>query len=344
MTTVFDTTTADAAETASTTTRAPLSDLQEKPKGTGEKILVGVFVAVPFLAVLAAIPLAWGWGLGWHDVVLAIAFYYISGLGISMGFHRYFTHSSFKAKTGLRVALAIAGSLAIEGEVLSWVADHRRHHKYSDREGDPHSPWRFGDDWKALIKGLAWAHTGWLFDGNHTSREKFCPDLLADKKIARISSLFPLWVTVTLLAPALIGGLWSWSWQGALTAFFWASLVRVAFLHHVTWSINSICHTFGKEEFQVRDKSRNVNWLAILSFGESWHNLHHADPTCARHGALRGQIDIAARLIWFCEKLGWAYDVRWPDEARLTSKKTGTRQLGSMTQRAAAEPVRRTAA
>jgi stearoyl-CoA desaturase (Delta-9 desaturase) len=344
MTTVFDTTTASAAETASTTTRAPLSDLQEEPKGNGEKILVGVFVAVPFLALLAAIPLAWGWGLGWHDVVLAIAFYYISGLGISMGFHRYFTHSSFKAKTGLRVALAIAGSLAIEGPVLSWVADHRRHHKYSDREGDPHSPWRFGDDWKALIKGLAWAHTGWLFDGNHTSREKFCPDLLADKKISRISALFPLWVTVTLLAPALIGGLWSWSWQGALTAFFWASLVRVAFLHHVTWSINSICHTFGKEEFQVRDKSRNVNWLAILSFGESWHNLHHADPTCARHGALRGQIDIAARLIWFCEKLGWAYDVRWPDEARLSGKKTGTRQLGSMTRRAAAEPVRGPAA
>ena len=121
------------------------------------------------------------------------------------------------------------------------------------------------------------------------------------------------------------------SWQGALTAFFWGSLVRVAFLHHVTWSINSICHTFGKEEFEVRDKSRNVNWLAILSFGESWHNLHHSDPTCARHGALRGQIDIAARMIWFCEKLGWANDVRWPDEARLTGKLTGTRRLGSMT-------------
>jgi stearoyl-CoA desaturase (Delta-9 desaturase) len=344
MTTVIDTTTASAAETAATTTRAPLSDLQDRQGGTGEKVLVGLFVAVPFLAMLAAIPLAWGWGLGWHDVILAIAFYYISGLGISMGFHRYFTHLSFKARPGLRIALAIAGSLAIEGPILSWVADHRRHHKYSDKEGDPHSPWRFGDDWKALAKGLAWAHVGWMFDGNRTSREKFCPDLLADKKIARISGLFPLWVAVTLLAPALIGGLWSWSWQGAVTAFFWASLVRVAFLHHVTWSINSICHTFGKEEFQVRDKSRNVNWLAILSFGESWHNLHHADPTCARHGALRGQIDIAARLIWFCEKLGWAYDVRWPDEARLSGKKTGTRRLGSMTRRAAVQPVRRTEA
>jgi stearoyl-CoA desaturase (delta-9 desaturase) len=161
----------------------------------------------------------------------------------------------------------------------------------------------------------------------------------------RISSAFGTLVAASLLAPALIGGLWSWSWQGALTAFFWASLVRVAFLHHVTWSINSICHTFGKEEFDVRDKSRNVNWLAILSFGESWHNLHHADPTCARHGALRGQIDTAGRLIWFAEKLGWAYDVRWPDEAKLTRKQLGTRRLGSMARRltltqAGREPIR----
>jgi stearoyl-CoA desaturase (delta-9 desaturase) len=342
MTSTIDTATSSSGpEAATSEARAPLGDLQQEPKGTGEKVLVGLFVAVPMLALIAAIPLAWGWGLGWHDVIIALAFYYVSGLGISMGFHRYFTHGSFKAKTGFRVALAIAGSLAIEGPVLTWVADHRRHHKYSDREGDPHSPWRFGEDWKALTKGLAWAHIGWLFDGNHTSQEKFCPDLLADKKVARVSALFPALVVFSLLAPALIGGLWSWSWAGALTAFFWASLVRVAFLHHVTWSINSICHTFGKEEFEVRDKSRNVNWLAILSFGESWHNLHHADPTCARHGALRGQIDTAARLIWCAEKLGWAYDVRWPDEARLSGKLTGTRRLGSMTRRIPAEPVTR---
>jgi stearoyl-CoA desaturase (Delta-9 desaturase) len=332
---------AAVAGTAAAPVRAPLKDLEDARKGPVEKILIATFVAIPMLALAAAIPLAWGWGLGWHDVILAVAFYYISGLGIAMGFHRYFTHLSYKAKPGLRIALAIAGSMAIEGPVLGWVADHRRHHKYSDREGDPHSPWRFGDDWKALAKGLGWAHIGWMFEGSKTSREKFCPDLLADKRLVRISRAFPLWVTVSLLAPALIGGLWSWSWWGALTAFFWASLVRVAFLHHVTWSINSICHTFGKEEFEVRDKSRNVNWLAILSFGESWHNWHHADPTSARHGVLRGQIDTAARLIWFCEKLGWAYDVRWPDEARLTAKKTGTRRLGSMIRPERPEPVRR---
>jgi stearoyl-CoA desaturase (delta-9 desaturase) len=337
--------TADSSEELVAARRAPLNDLSDEPKSKVEKVLIGVFVAVPMLALVAAIPLAWGWGLGWHDVVLAVAFYYISGLGIAMGFHRYFTHLSFKAKPGLRIAMAIAGSLAIEGPILNWVADHRRHHKFSDREGDPHSPWRFGDDWKALTKGLAWAHIGWMFNSNKTSQEKFCPDLLADRRIVQISKAFPTLVAVTLLAPALIGGLWSLSWQGALTAFFWASLVRVAFLHHVTWSINSICHTFGKEEFEVRDKSRNVNWLAILSFGESWHNLHHADPTCARHGALRGQIDTAARLIWFAEKLGWAYDVRWPDEARLTGKNTGGRRLGSMTRRTeletpARQPIR----
>ena len=320
--------------------RAALPEIDPEPNGTFERVLTGVFVAVPMLALLAAVPLAWGWGLGWREVVIAVVFYAISGLGISMGFHRYFTHGSFKATRGFKIALAVAGTLAIEGPLLTWVADHRRHHKYSDKEGDPHSPWRYGTDWKALTKGLGFAHIGWLFDTNRTSQEKFCPDWLADDDIVKISRWFPWLVATSLLAPALIGGLWTWSWQGAVIAFFWASLVRIAFLHHVTWSINSICHTFGKEEFEVRDKSRNVWWLAILSFGESWHNLHHADPTCARHGVLRGQIDIAARLIWVAEKLGWVYDVRWPDEARLTGKQTGSsRKLGSMTKRAVTRSI-----
>jgi stearoyl-CoA desaturase (Delta-9 desaturase) len=339
------TTSADAtgATAAVLTPSAPATsrarpDLEPERESISSRVLIGVFVAVPLMAVLAAVPLAWGWGVGWHDIVIAVAFYYVSGLGISMGFHRYFTHGSFKATRAFKIVLAVAGTLAIEGPVLTWVADHRRHHKYSDREGDPHSPWRFGTDWKALAKGLGYAHIGWLFERGRTSQEKFCPDWLADSDIRRISGWFPQLTAVSLLAPAAIGGLWSWSWVGALTAFFWASLVRVSLLHHVTWSINSICHTFGKEEFEVRDKSRNVNWLAILSFGESWHNLHHADPTCARHGALRGQIDTAARLIWVAEKLGWVYDVRWPDEARLSGKRTGSRKLGSMTRRAVSNP------
>ena len=316
-------------------TRAPRPDVEPEPSGRLDRFLVGLFVAVPLLAVLAAIPLAWGWGLGWHDIVIAFVFYVVTGMGITMGFHRHFTHSSFKAARPLRVSLAIAGSLAIEGPVLVWVADHRRHHKYSDKEGDPHSPWRFGNDWKALSKGFLYAHMGWMFNPNRTSQQKFCPDLLADAPIRWVSKTFPLWVAVSLLAPALIGGLWSMSLAGALTAFFWASLVRICLLHHVTWSINSVCHTFGNEDFDVRDKSRNVAWLAIPSFGESWHNLHHSDPTCARHGALEGQIDISARAIWIAEKLGWAWDVRWPDEQRLSGKLTGKRdkRLGSMTKR-----------
>ena len=320
-------------------TRAPRPDVEPEPSSRLDRFLVGLFVAVPLLAVLAAVPLAWGWGLGWHDIVIAFVFYVVTGMGITMGFHRHFTHSSFKAARPLRVSLAIAGSLAIEGPVLVWVADHRRHHKYSDKEGDPHSPWRFGNDWKALSKGFLYAHMGWMFNPNRTSQQKFCPDLLADPPIRRVSSTFPLWVAVSLLAPALIGGLWSMSLAGALTAFFWASLVRICLLHHVTWSINSVCHTFGNEDFEVRDKSRNVAWLAIPSFGESWHNLHHSDPTCARHGALRGQLDPSARVIWAFEKLGWAWDVRWPDAERLSGKLTGKRgkRLGSMTKRRPAE-------
>jgi stearoyl-CoA desaturase (Delta-9 desaturase) len=314
-------------------------DMAEETTSTFQRVLVGVFVAIPFLALIAAIPLLWGWGLNWHDVIIALVFYWVSGLGITVGYHRYFTHGSFKAKTGLRVALAIAGSLAIEGPPITWVSDHRRHHKFSDKEGDPHSPWRYGDDWKALSKGLAYAHIGWLFDPNQTSQEKFSPDLLADRHIKGVDRWFPGFVAFTLLAPALIGGLWSMSVWGAVTAFFWASLVRVALLHHVTWAINSICHTFGSEEFEVRDRSRNVSWLAIASFGESWHNLHHADPTCARHGALKGQLDPSARVIWALEKLGWAYDVRWPDEDRLAAKRpaTATRKLGSMTMQRAGQ-------
>src|SRR5215471_13304066 len=225
--------------------RAARPDLEDTQVTLAQRILVGVFVGVPMLALLAAIPFAWGWGLGWHDIVIAAVFYWVSGLGVTVGYH-----GSFKAKTGLRVAMAVAGSLAMEGPVITWVSDHRRHHKYSDKEGDPHSPWRYGTNAKALAKGLVFAHMLWLFDPNRTSQEKFSPDLLADKNIRAVDRLFGPLVGVSLLLPAVIGGLWGMSWHGAITAFFWASLVRITLLHHVTWSINSICHTFGTEEFE----------------------------------------------------------------------------------------------
>ena len=290
-------------------------------KRPGEQVTLFVFIVVPLLAVAAAVPVAWGWGLAWRDLLIAGVFYFVSGWGITVGYHRYLTHGSFKARRPLRIALAIAGSLAIEGPCVRWVADHRKHHKFSDAEGDPHSPWRYGDDVRSLAKGLWYAHIGWLFDPEQTSAEKYAPDLLADRDIARVSRAFPWLAGFSLLAPALIGGLWSWSITGALTAFFWASLIRVCLLHHVTWSINSICHTIGDRPFTTRDRSCNVWWLAVLSFGESWHNLHHADPTAARHGVLRGQLDSSARLIRWFEQLGWASDVRWPSEQRLAARR-----------------------
>jgi stearoyl-CoA desaturase (delta-9 desaturase) len=298
--------------------------LTEGTQSIGILITLWIFVLVPFAALVAAVPVAWGGWLGWTDVVIALFFYFLSGLGVTVGFHRHFTHGSFKAKPRLRVALAIAGSLAIQGNILQWVADHRRHHAFSDAEGDPHSPWRYGESVRGLVKGLFHAHMGWMFHRELSNRARFAPDLLADRAIMRVDRFFPLWVTVSLMLPAAIGGLVTWSFAGALTALFWGSLVRVSLLHHVTWSINSVCHVFGDRPFAAREGDRATNFwpLAIISFGESWHNLHHADPTCARHGALRGQIDLTARVIWAFEKLGWVYDVRWPKPDRLAAKLT----------------------
>jgi stearoyl-CoA desaturase (Delta-9 desaturase) len=301
---------------------SPATVMTRSSRGArAEQVVLLLLIALPLLAVIAAIPVAWGWGLGWHDIVIALVMYAISGHGITVGFHRYFTHGAFKAKKALRVALAIAGSLAIEGPVIRWVADHRRHHAYSDRDGDPHSPWRYGENFRSLMKGMWHAHIGWMFDVEQTNHQRFAPDLLADRAIVRVSNAFPWLSATSLLLPAVIGFAWSGGrWQGAATAFFWASLVRVAVLHHVTWSINSICHTIGNKPFATRDRSGNVWWLAIPSMGESWHNLHHADPTAARHGVLRGQLDSSARVIWAFEKVNLAYDVRWPTPERIAGK------------------------
>ncbi|HVV24477.1 MAG TPA: acyl-CoA desaturase [Pseudonocardiaceae bacterium] len=280
-------------------------------------ISVYLFVVIPMLALLAAVPLAWGWGLGWLDIGLAIGGYVLTILGVTVGFHRYFTHGAFKARRWLRVTLAVVGSMAVQGPILHWVADHRRHHAFSDREGDPHSPWLFGSSPAALVKGFWHAHMGWLFERDLTNQRRFAPDLLADKDMRIVHRLFGPLTAATLLVPPLIAWLVTWSWWSAGTAFFWAGLVRVAVLHHVTWSINSICHMVGRRPYTARDRSANFWPLAVLSMGESWHNLHHADPTCARHGVGRGQIDVTARVIWMFEKAGWVYDVRWPTPRRL---------------------------
>ncbi|MFC5995679.1 acyl-CoA desaturase [Pseudonocardia hispaniensis] len=282
-----------------------------------EHALVLAFMVLPLLALVVAIPLAWGAGLGWTDLGLALGCYLLTGLGVTVGFHRYLTHGAFKTGRGLRIALAVAGSLALQGGVIAWVADHRRHHAFADKEGDPHSPWRYGTGPRALARGFWHSHMGWLMNRDRTNARRFAPDLLADRDLVRIDNGF-LWLTLASLGlPAVIGGLVSWSIWGAFTAFFWAGLVRVALLHHVTWSINSICHIWGNRPFVARDRSTNVWWLAALSFGESWHNLHHADPTCARHGVERGQLDVSAMVIRTFEKLGLARSVRWPTPRRL---------------------------
>jgi stearoyl-CoA desaturase (Delta-9 desaturase) len=285
-----------------------------------EQVALGLFILVPFAALVAAVPVAWGGWLGWVDVGIAVFMYYFTLLGVTVGFHRLFTHKSFKPNRGVKIGLAIAGSMAVQGPVVRWVADHRKHHKFSDRDGDPHSPWKYGASLRGLTKGLYHAHVGWLFDEEQTPQRKYAPDLMKDKDIVLVSRHFWLWTAVSLSIPLVLGGLITWSWQGALTAFFWGSLVRVALLHHVTWSINSICHAVGNRPFLSRDKSANVWWLAIPSGGESWHNLHHADPTCARHGVLRGQVDMTARTIWILEKFGWVEDVRWPVKERIAAK------------------------
>src|SRR5690606_16462463 len=254
----------------------PIFDGNRTP---GVQFAVYFGVIAPLVALIAAVPFAWGWGLTWVDVGLFVLFYAVTGLGITVAYHRHFTHGSFKAKPWLRVVMAIAGSMALQGPVITWVADHRRHHAFSDKEGDPHSPWLFGTSPWAIAKGFWHAHMGWLFNRDRSNAERFAPDLLKDPAIRKVNSLFPLWSLLTFALPALLGGLITWSWWGAATALFWAGFVRVCVLHHVTWSVNSICHMIGERPFSARDRSANFWPLAIFSFGESWHNLHHADPT-----------------------------------------------------------------
>jgi stearoyl-CoA desaturase (delta-9 desaturase) len=296
----------------------PLLDV---PQTATAAVAMWTFVIVPLLALAMAIPVAWGWGLSSLDIVMAVISYLVSGFGLAVGYHRCFTHRSFRARRGLRIALAVAGSLAVEGSPVQWVANHRRHHAFADREGDPHSPWRYGTDVRAVFKGLLHAHIGWMLKRELSNRARFAPDILSDRDLRIVGQLFGPLTAVSLFSPALLGGLITGTWVGALTGFFWAGVVRMALLHHVTWSVNSICHVVGTRPFTSRDRATNFWPLAILSFGESWHNAHHADPSGARHGILPGQIDPAARLIWLLEKLGWVRDVRWPRSDRIAPKR-----------------------
>jgi len=277
-----------------------------------QKLVTVAIVAGPAVALAIVIPWLWGHAVNLSDIVIGLVFYLVTGFGITVGFHRLFTHGGFAPRRPLKIALAIMGSMAVEGSVTSWVATHRRHHMFSDCSGDPHSPHRYGDRGTALLRGLAFSHVGWLFVSDASSATRYAPDMLRDRDLQRIGRLFPVLALASLMIPFGIGYALSGTLTGALTALLWAGLVRMALLHHVTWSVNSLCHTFGQRSEGTRDRSTNLWLLAIVSLGDNWHNIHHAHPTWARHGARRGMVDPSAWLIRRLERLGWATKVRWP--------------------------------
>ncbi|MFF4950850.1 acyl-CoA desaturase [Streptomyces chattanoogensis] len=300
----------------------------DAPPSAGRRMYVtitAVIVIAPFAGLALAIPLLWGSVVRPLDLVLLAVFYVVSGLGVTVGFHRGLTHGSYTAAPALRIALAVAGSLSFQGDVIDWVATHRRHHAFTDRPGDPHSPYRYGTGLRGQLRGLVHSHIGWLFGNDPTSHEHYAPDLLADRGIRAVDRAFPVLCLVTLALPFALGWALGGSWVTGLTALLWAGFIRIALLHHVTWSVNSLCHVIGERPFRTRrhDRATNLWPLALLSFGESWHNLHHADPTCARHGVDRGQIDVSAALIRLFERAGWVWNVRWPDPARLAARRNG---------------------
>ena len=301
---------------------APRPAFLPDPHPTGTGVAVGravttLIVIGPAVALAIAVPFLWGHLLSVRDVILGVAFYVVSGLGISVGYHRLFAHGSFRAPRWLKLILAGAGALAVEGSVVGWVANHRRHHVYSDRPGDPHSPHGRGSGPVGQLRGLAHAHIGWLFKPDETSAARFAPDLLQDSDTKIVSRWFPLFALSSLAAPFFLGWALSGAIGGALTALLWAGFARLMLLHHVTWSVNSICHMFGKQPATQKDHSTNYAPLALLSFGESWHNFHHAHPASARHGALPHQVDLSAILIRLFERAGWATHVRWPTTTQL---------------------------
>lgn len=284
-------------------------------------VILGLTI-LPLLGFIAAIIFAWEKEAVVTGLIMLGAFYVITMLGVTIGYHRLFTHRSFNAKPALKIGLAIAGSLALQGSIITWVANHRRHHAFSDRPGDPHSPHLAVDEgWKGWLKGFWHAHVGWLFRGEKTSVQQYASDLLNDKILARIDRHYPLWILLTLFLPLLLGLAIEQSWRGAFIVFLWGSLARVFLLHHVTWSINSVCHVFGKRPFQTKDESRNQWVMGLLALGEGWHNNHHAFPSAAIQGLHWWQMDVSGMMITLFEKLGWAEHVKRVSPQQLKARK-----------------------
>jgi stearoyl-CoA desaturase (delta-9 desaturase) len=286
-------------------------DIEPVSNESLHRTITGLITVLPFIGLGIAIWQTWQRSLTWTDVIVFVIVYVGTGLGVTVGFHRLLTHRSFKTSPFLRGFLAALGSAAIEGPVISWVADHRKHHAFSDRDGDPHSPHvGYGPGWRGELRGLFHAHVGWLFI--HTqrgARERYAPDLLADPVIERINRQFLLWAVVGLAVPFGLGVAIGHSIKSGLTCLLWGGLVRMLVVHHVTYSINSLCHTFGRRPYATGDESRNLAWLSPFTFGEAWHNNHHAFPTSAIHGLRRWQFDPSAYVIIALERLGLVWDV-----------------------------------
>jgi stearoyl-CoA desaturase (delta-9 desaturase) len=297
-----------------------VSKLDDKTAVLQRRLVLAVTV-IPFAGFILAAFSLWGHGLSAVDAAIALFFYVVTGLGVTVGFHRYFTHRGFETNRFFRGLFAITGSMAVQGPVITWVADHRRHHAFADKEGDPHSPHlEDGPGVRGVVKGLWHAHMGWMLSDERTSARRYAPDLLKDPMIVRIDRLFPLLMVATFALPPLLGFALTGTLGGAITAGLWGSLVRVFMLHHVTWSINSICHFYGNRPFDTEDYSTN-NWLlSLVSFGESWHNNHHAFPSAAIHGLRKAQIDMSGAMIAGLEKLGVARDVKRVSDKQIATK------------------------
>jgi stearoyl-CoA desaturase (Delta-9 desaturase) len=283
------------------------------------RVRAALVIAVigPFLGLVAATFSLWGWGFRWSDLTLLLGMYVLSAIGITVGFHRLFTHRSFETNRFVQFIFAVLGSMAVQGPLLEWVALHRRHHQHSDEVEDPHSPHHQGGGLWGVVKGLWHAHLGWMFAAKPPNLQAYVKDLNHSKLLRAVSVLFPLWVLASLLIPASLGWLLVGTSSGAWTGFVWGGLVRIFFVHHVTWSINSVCHVWGRQPFHSHDQSRDNVFFGVIGMGEGWHNTHHAFPTSARHGLRWWQIDVSYWVIRGLELLGLAWNVKLPSRSAM---------------------------
>jgi stearoyl-CoA desaturase (Delta-9 desaturase) len=287
-----------------------------------------VITALPPIMVVIGMYFGWiGSLLNWQDLLILGASYVVVGTGITVGFHRLLTHRSFKYSRWLRAAFAMLGSAAAEGPVIDWVATHRKHHQFSDEQGDPHSPHvGHGSGWRGELRGLVHAHIGWVFSEMEVADEqRYARDLLNDPLVRFVDRTFVVWVIAGLAAAFGLGVALTGTVAGGLTALLWGGAARIFFVHHATFSINSLCHFFGRQAYDTGDQSRNLAWLAIPTWGEAWHNNHHAFPTSYRHGLKRWQLDPAAGIIRLLELTGLAWDVVRVDPARRAAKPLAVR-------------------